>query len=109
MECPRRLNIFNFSSIGGLIGGAGWGFYSATKFAVEGLSEALSEIQTRTASMLQYVGEWHSHPDGYSTRPSSDDKRAFEWLVELMEIDGYPGVMRIEGQDRSAWYLGTME
>lgn len=33
--------IVNFSSIGGLIGSAGWGYYNATKFAVEGLSEAL--------------------------------------------------------------------
>jgi NAD(P)-dependent dehydrogenase (short-subunit alcohol dehydrogenase family) len=33
--------IINFSSIGGLIGSPGWGFYNATKFAVEGLSEAL--------------------------------------------------------------------
>jgi NAD(P)-dependent dehydrogenase (short-subunit alcohol dehydrogenase family) len=30
-------------SIGGLIGSAGWGFYNVTKFAVEGLGEALSE------------------------------------------------------------------
>ncbi len=34
--------IVNLSSIGGLIGTAGWGFYNATKFAVEGLSEALA-------------------------------------------------------------------
>jgi len=34
--------IVNFSSIGGLIGAPGWGYYNATKFAVEGLSEALS-------------------------------------------------------------------
>jgi len=34
--------IVNFSSIGGLIGSAGWGYYNATKFAVEGLSEALA-------------------------------------------------------------------
>lgn len=34
--------IINFSSIGGLIGSSGWGYYNATKFAVEGLSEALS-------------------------------------------------------------------
>ena len=34
--------IVNLSSIGGLIGMAGWGFYNATKFAVEGLSEALA-------------------------------------------------------------------
>ena len=33
--------IVNLSSIGGLIGSPGWGFYNATKFAVEGLSEAL--------------------------------------------------------------------
>jgi NAD(P)-dependent dehydrogenase (short-subunit alcohol dehydrogenase family) len=35
-------HIFNFSSIGGLVGGAGWGFYNTTKFAVEGFSEALA-------------------------------------------------------------------
>jgi NAD(P)-dependent dehydrogenase (short-subunit alcohol dehydrogenase family) len=33
--------IVNLSSIGGLIGGPGWGYYNATKFAVEGLSQAL--------------------------------------------------------------------
>jgi NAD(P)-dependent dehydrogenase (short-subunit alcohol dehydrogenase family) len=37
----RSGHIINLSSIGGLIGGAGWGYYAATKFAVEGLSEAL--------------------------------------------------------------------
>ena len=36
-------HILNISSIGGLIGGAGWGFYNSTKFAVEGLSEALTQ------------------------------------------------------------------
>jgi NAD(P)-dependent dehydrogenase (short-subunit alcohol dehydrogenase family) len=35
-------NIVNFSSIGGLIGSAGWGYYNSTKFAVEGFSEALA-------------------------------------------------------------------
>ena len=38
----RSGTIVNLSSIGGLIGMAGWGFYNATKFAVEGLSEALA-------------------------------------------------------------------
>ena len=33
--------IINMSSIGGLIGMPGWGFYNATKFALEGLSQAL--------------------------------------------------------------------
>lgn len=38
----RKGHIFNFSSIGGLIGTAGWGFYNTSKFAVEGFSEALA-------------------------------------------------------------------
>ncbi len=39
----RSGNILNLSSIGGLVGLPGWGYYNATKFAVEGLSEALAE------------------------------------------------------------------
>lgn len=36
-------HILNVSSIGGIVGGfPGWGIYCATKFAVEGLSEALA-------------------------------------------------------------------
>jgi NAD(P)-dependent dehydrogenase (short-subunit alcohol dehydrogenase family) len=42
MRERRSGHIFNLSSIGGLIGGAGWGFYNTTKFAVEGFSEALA-------------------------------------------------------------------
>ena len=38
----RSGHIFNLSSIAGLIGGAGWGFYNTSKFAVEGFSEALA-------------------------------------------------------------------
>jgi NAD(P)-dependent dehydrogenase (short-subunit alcohol dehydrogenase family) len=34
-------HIVNVSSIGGLIGSPGWGYYNSTKFAVEGLSQAL--------------------------------------------------------------------
>jgi NAD(P)-dependent dehydrogenase (short-subunit alcohol dehydrogenase family) len=37
----RSGNIVNLSSIGGLVGLPGWSMYNATKFAVEGLSEAL--------------------------------------------------------------------
>jgi NAD(P)-dependent dehydrogenase (short-subunit alcohol dehydrogenase family) len=38
----RSGNIVNISSIGGLIGGPGWGYYNASKFAVNGFSEALA-------------------------------------------------------------------
>jgi NAD(P)-dependent dehydrogenase (short-subunit alcohol dehydrogenase family) len=41
MRKRRAGRIINLSSVSGLVSRAGWGIYSATKFAVEGLSEAL--------------------------------------------------------------------
>lgn len=43
MRRERAGHIFNMSSIGGYRSGAGFGVYCSTKFAVEGLSEGLSE------------------------------------------------------------------
>jgi len=39
----RSGHILNLSSIGGLTAGPGWGLYQGTKFAIEGLSEALAQ------------------------------------------------------------------
>lgn len=43
MRQAKAGHIFNLSSVFGLIAGAAWGIYCATKFAVEGLSEALAQ------------------------------------------------------------------
>ncbi|WP_448192128.1 oxidoreductase [Azospirillum sp. sgz301742] len=43
MRARRSGHIVNISSQGGLVGFPGSGYYAATKFAVEGLSEALSK------------------------------------------------------------------
>jgi NAD(P)-dependent dehydrogenase (short-subunit alcohol dehydrogenase family) len=43
MRKRRQGHILNFSSIGGLVGFTATGFYHATKFAVEGLSESLAK------------------------------------------------------------------
>jgi len=39
----RSGHVINISSVGGLTGSAGWGLYNSTKFAVEGLTEALAK------------------------------------------------------------------
>ncbi len=43
MRAAQAGHIFNLSSVFGLIAGAGWGIYCGTKFAVEGISEALAQ------------------------------------------------------------------
>jgi NAD(P)-dependent dehydrogenase (short-subunit alcohol dehydrogenase family) len=43
MRAHRRGHIINISSVGGLIGNPSGGYYCATKFAVEGLTEALAK------------------------------------------------------------------
>ncbi|HEX4984745.1 MAG TPA: oxidoreductase [Burkholderiales bacterium] len=42
MRARRRGHVINVSSVGGLIGNPSAGYYNATKFAVEGLSQALA-------------------------------------------------------------------
>jgi NAD(P)-dependent dehydrogenase (short-subunit alcohol dehydrogenase family) len=43
MRARRQGRIINISSLGGLVGFPGSGYYNATKFAVEGLSDALGK------------------------------------------------------------------
>jgi NAD(P)-dependent dehydrogenase (short-subunit alcohol dehydrogenase family) len=43
LRSQRSGRIVNISSIGGFVGSAGWGIYNSTKFAIEGISEALAK------------------------------------------------------------------
>jgi NAD(P)-dependent dehydrogenase (short-subunit alcohol dehydrogenase family) len=43
MRRQRSGHVINFASVGGLTGSAGWGIYCSTKFAVEGITEALAK------------------------------------------------------------------
>jgi hypothetical protein len=75
----------------------------------EGLLPLVNEFSNRTAGQLEYVGEWHSHPDGCSTLPSSDDVKVFAWLTEHLASAGLPALMAIVGEQQlSNWYLGHM-
>ncbi|MHC9291193.1 oxidoreductase [Mycobacterium sp. LTG2003] len=42
LRAQRSGTVINLSSVGGFVSGPGWGVYSSTKFAVEGLSEAMT-------------------------------------------------------------------
>jgi proteasome lid subunit RPN8/RPN11 len=82
---------------------------TAYRRGIVGLQEQLSKIDQRTAGQLEYVGEWHSHPDGASTQASEDDIVLFEWLSGHRRMDGLPAVMAIVGDaNRSRWFLGAL-
>lgn len=74
----------------------------------QGLRRRIQEIRHITGDHLGYVGEWHSHPRGHSPSPSSDDRRAFEWLSDILASEGLPATMLIVGESDSAWHVGRM-
>ena len=61
--------------------------------------QAVQMASARTAGIVAYIGEWHSHPRDHSATPSRDD------LVQLAEIsfgmheDGLPAIQLIVGED----------
>lgn len=66
----------------------------------EGQAEAMAEVHKRTAGVVDYVGEWHSHPNGCAARPSVDDLKLLDKLHQQMGVDGLPALMVFVGRDQ---------
>lgn len=65
----------------------------------EGLATAVEEASRRTAGIVSYVGEWHSHPPGHDASPSSADLVQLVELALRMHEDGLPVLQLIVGTD----------
>lgn len=65
---------------------------------VAGLAEAVRDARARTTGMVNYVGEWHSHPPGHSASPSRHDLVQLIHLALSMADDGLPAVQLIVGE-----------
>ncbi|NCI51356.1 hypothetical protein GWC95_15615 [Sediminibacterium roseum] len=73
---------------------------------IKNLGEELRHVAQVTAGGLQYIGEWHSHPEGYGPGMSEDDLILFAWLHENMYQEGLPALMAIAGENReSRFYI----
>jgi NAD(P)-dependent dehydrogenase (short-subunit alcohol dehydrogenase family) len=111
-------HIVNVSSVGGLIGNPGSGYYNATKFAVEGLSEALAKEvqplgirvtviepgpfrtdwagrslkQTRNAlaAYAQTAGTRRAEIAGRSGKQPGDPLRAADAIIKAVQADPPP-------------------
>jgi len=75
-----------------------------------GLRKRVEEISLATKGIVDYVGEWHSHPLGARTAPSSDDLQVFAWITEHMGRSGLPALMMIIGDPgRSSCFIGEIK
>lgn len=111
-------HIVNLSSIGGLIGLPGWSMYNATKFAVEGLSEALAaeveplgikvtliepgpfrteflgasgkKSKTPIADYQQTAGKTREYMDAQNGKQAGDPQKAVEAIVAAVEAPKPP-------------------
>ena len=65
---------------------------------LNGVIDAVAEANKRTSGIVGYIGEWHSHPTGCSTSPSSSDNSQLAYLAQgLLAEEGVPAIMLIVG------------
>jgi NAD(P)-dependent dehydrogenase (short-subunit alcohol dehydrogenase family) len=118
MRAQHSGHILNVASIGGLVGFPGVGFYNATKFAVDGYSEALAKetaplgIKVTVIAPSGFRTDWagrsandtkvkiddyqstaHTNQDnirGYSGKQPGDPVRAVKAIVKAVESENPP-------------------
>jgi NAD(P)-dependent dehydrogenase (short-subunit alcohol dehydrogenase family) len=117
MRERRRGHVVNISSVGGLLGNPGSGYYNATKFALEGLSEALAKevaglgirvtlvepgpfrtdwagrslrVDPPGAAYAQSVGARVAQMQSNSGRQAGDPARAADAILQLVDAPAPP-------------------
>lgn len=71
----------------------------------EGQQEMLEEVHRRTARVVDYVGEWHSHPDCVPARPSQDDTNLLATVHRKMSAEGLPALMVIVARNEMSFIV----
>ncbi len=89
MRKRRRGHIINISSVAGYSAATGFGVYSSTKFAVEGVSEALHAELTPLGIHVTVV-----EPGFFRSDILDKDKSLAEAAVRIADYDGTVGAVR---------------
>lgn len=74
-----------------------------------GLATSVSRTMKRTLGNVVYVGEWHSHPDGYDATPSIPDAAAVAICSPNTRADGLPTLMIIVASGEIGVVLQPLE
>ncbi|HYN27196.1 MAG TPA: oxidoreductase, partial [Burkholderiales bacterium] len=129
-------HIINISSVGGLLGNPSSGYYNATKFAVEGLSEALAkeveplgirvtvvepgpfrtdwagrslkQVRNPIDAYAKTSGARRAQISGYSGRQAGDPARAAQAIIRIVESPA-PPMNLVLGKDGLNRVRGKLE
>jgi len=64
-----------------------------------GTLEDLEKARERTANVIDYIGEWHSHPKNIKAEPSKKDIIQLTELSRYLSEDGLPAIQLIIGEN----------
>ncbi len=64
-----------------------------------GVSEAVETARRRTGNMVNYIGEWRSHPNAMFTVPGMDDLKQLAHARDEMAVTDHPAVILIIGEN----------
>lgn len=71
-------------------------------------SQFITECMQQTADIVTYVGEWHSHPEGFAPLPSSLDVKQHFFVHDSLSQEGQPALMMIVSADSIGFYVGGL-
>lgn len=74
-----------------------------------GIIAKLDEIANKTANIVGYIGEWHSHPRRSSAFPSSLDFCLLQYLSRKLAEEGNPALMVIAGDHDLSICIGEKD
>jgi integrative and conjugative element protein (TIGR02256 family) len=74
---------------------------------VKGLRTRLEEIGHRSAGQIIYLGEWHSHPQGCTSKQSDNDLWQLLYLGDVLKAEDLPALMFIVAEDDYRWLMRT--
>ncbi len=100
MRRQRSGHIINISSIGGYQAYVGWGVYGSTKFAIEGITEALHQ-EVAPLGIHATVVE-----PGFFRTDFLDEQSLIKTALELADYDDTVGAMRRFAKDYNHTQLG---
>ena len=68
-------------------------------------TDVLDDCRERTADIVKYIGEWHSHPPSHGALPSPDDIGQLKFITAELQTEGMPALMMIIAESQVGFYL----